>query len=68
MIDQFLEPISKAVTPWWSGTADAFAGVGGRADEWKLQPEVPDIVALLGKGAGLNYRELRLRSIYVPAR
>jgi len=63
-----LEPISKAVTPWWSGTADAFAGVGGRADEWKLQPQVPDIVALLGKGAGLNYRELRLRSIYVPGR
>jgi SAM-dependent methyltransferase len=61
-----LEPISRAVTPWWERTADAFAAVGGRADEWKLQLEVPGIVALLGKGAGLNYRELRLRSIFVP--
>jgi ubiquinone/menaquinone biosynthesis C-methylase UbiE len=63
-----LEPISKAVTPWWNRTAEAFAGAGGRADEWKFQPDVPDVVALLGKGAGLNYRELRLRSIFVPAR
>jgi len=63
-----LEPISKAVAPWWGGTAEAFARVGGRVHEWKLQPDIPDIVALLGKGAGLNYRELRLRSIYVPAR
>jgi SAM-dependent methyltransferase len=63
-----LEPISKAIAPWWDRTAHAFAGVGGRVDEWKFQPEVPDIVALLGKGAGLNYRELRLRSIFVPGR
>jgi SAM-dependent methyltransferase len=63
-----LEPISKAVTPWWDRTAEAFAAAGGRADEWKFQPDVPAIVALLGKGAGLNYRELRLRSIYVPNR
>ncbi len=61
-----LEPISKAIAPWWHETAEAFAGAGGRADEWRFQPEVPDIVALLGKGAGLNYRELRLRSIFVP--
>ena len=63
-----LEPISKAVAPWWDRTADAFAGAGGRVDEWKFQPEVPEIVALLGKSAGLNYRELRLRSIFVPGR
>lgn len=63
-----LEPISKAVAPWWDATAKAFDAVGGRADEWKFQPDVPDLVALLGKGAGLNYRELRLRSIFVPAR
>ena len=63
-----LEPISKAIAPWWDRTADAFARVGGRVDEWKFQPDVPDIVALLGKGAGLNYRELRLRSIFVPGR
>lgn len=63
-----LEPISKAIAPWWDRTADAFARVGGRADEWRFQPEVPEIVALLGKAAGLNYRELRLRSIFVPGK
>jgi protein-L-isoaspartate O-methyltransferase len=63
-----LEPISKAIAPWWDRTAEVFVGAGGRVDEWKFQPEVPEIVALLGKGAGLNYRELRLRSIFVPGR
>ena len=61
-----LEPISRTIAPWWDRTAEPFARAGGRVDEWKFQPEVPDIVALLGKGAGLNYRELRLRSIFVP--
>ena len=61
-----LEPISKAIAPWWNRTADPFVRAGGRVDEWKFQPDVPEIVARLGKGAGLNYRELRLRSIFVP--
>jgi hypothetical protein len=61
-----MEPIARAVAPWWDAVADRFAATGGRADEWRFQPDVPDLVATLGKAAGLNYREVRLRTIFVP--
>ena len=61
-----LEPIARAITPWWDDTVARMATVGGRADEWRFRAEVPDLVARLGKAAGLDYRELRLRSIFVP--
>lgn len=61
-----LEPIARAITPWWDETVARMATVGGRADEWRLRAEVPDLVARLGKAAGLDYRELRLRTIFVP--
>ena len=61
-----LEPISRSITPWWDETVARMATVGGRADEWRFRAEVPDLVARLGKAAGLDYRELRLRTIFVP--
>jgi SAM-dependent methyltransferase len=60
-----LEPIARAITPWWDETVTRMATVGGRADEWRFRAEVPDLVARLGKAAGLDYRELRLRTLYV---
>lgn len=62
-----LEPIARSITRWWDATAARFAAIGGRGDEWRFQAEVPDLVATLGKAAGLDYRELRLRTIYVSA-
>lgn len=61
-----LEPIARGITPWWTETAARMAAVGGRADEWRFRAEVPDLVARLGKAAGLDFRELRLRTIFVP--
>jgi hypothetical protein len=63
-----MEPIARGIAPWWDRLADRFAAMGARADEWRFQPDVPDIVATLGKAAGLNYREVRLRAIYAPGR
>jgi hypothetical protein len=61
-----LEPIARTITPWWDETVARLAVVGGRADEWRFRAEVPDLVARLGKAAGLDYRELRLKTIFVP--
>ena len=61
-----LEPIARGITPWWDETAARMATVGGRADEWRFRAEVPDLVARLGKAAGLDYRELRLTDDLVP--
>jgi len=60
-----LEPIARAVTPWWNETAARFIAAGGRADEWQLATNLPPSTALLGKAAGLNSREMKVRSLYV---
>ena len=65
-----LEPLARGVVPWWSDVTERVVALGGRADEWKLTVDVPPIVGLLGKAAGLDYRELRFRSLLLqqPAR
>lgn len=59
-----IEPIARSITPWWSHTASRFAAVGGRADEWRFAVDLPPLVRLLDKAAGLDHRELTLRSLY----
>ena len=61
-----VEPIARAVTPWWPEWAGAFRGAGGREDEWRVRPALPTRLALLGKAAGLDARELTGRSLFLP--
>jgi hypothetical protein len=63
-----LEPIARAVTPWWNETAARVIAAGGRADEWQLDTHLPPSTALLGKAAGLNSREMKVRSLWLKAR
>jgi protein-L-isoaspartate O-methyltransferase len=62
-----LEPIARAVTPWWDATSKRITTAGGRADEWRIPVELPSILKLLDRAAGLDHRELKLRSLYIPA-
>ncbi len=61
-----VEPISRRVTPWWPEWTETFRGAGGREDEWRLRPPLPPRLALLGKAAGLDTRELTARSLALP--
>ncbi len=63
-----IEPIARGITPWWDQTADRFRSIGGRADEWRIAVELPPLLRLLDKAAGLNHRELTARTLYCPAR
>jgi ubiquinone/menaquinone biosynthesis C-methylase UbiE len=58
-----LEPLARAVTPWWDDMAQRLIALGGRADEWKFSADVPPIARELGAAAGLNYRELRFQTL-----
>jgi hypothetical protein len=58
-----IEPISRRTVPWWDDWARAFAAVGGRADEWRFDLELPDIVRRLARAAGLTAGEITARSI-----
>ena len=58
-----VEPISRRVTPWWPEWVEAFRVGGGREQEWRFHPEMPQRLTLLGKAAGLDPRELTARSL-----
>jgi SAM-dependent methyltransferase len=60
-----VEPIAKSAVPWWPGWADAVRAAGGREDEWRFPIALPGITGRLGRAAGLDYRELTARSLYL---
>jgi hypothetical protein len=51
------------VSPWWPEWREKLLAVGGREDEWRLRPALPPSLALLGRAAGLDTRELTGRSL-----
>jgi hypothetical protein len=61
-----LEPIARGIAPWWDDTASRVAGAGGRADEWRFDVDLPPLLRTLDKAAGLNHRELTVRSLWLP--
>lgn len=61
-----IEPIARGITPWWNETARRVTAAGGRADEWKFSVELPPMLRLFDKAAGLNHRELKARTLYLP--
>jgi hypothetical protein len=63
-----LEPIARSFTPWWDGTAGRFEAAGGRADEWRFAVDLPPMLRLFDKAAGLNHQELTARSLFLGAR
>jgi len=61
-----VEPIAHRISPWWHPWAEIFESKGGRADEWRFSPALPDRLTLLDKAAGLDHRELKCRSLWLP--
>ncbi|MEO8259954.1 MAG: methyltransferase domain-containing protein [Acidobacteriota bacterium] len=61
-----VEPLAGFVAPWWKDWRQAFQAAGGRDDEWRFRVELPAIVAKLDRAAGLNHRELKARSLWLP--
>jgi len=60
-----LEPVARGVAPWWDATARRVEGAGGRADEWRFEADLPPLLRTLDTAAGLNHRELTVRSLYL---
>lgn len=60
-----VEPIARAVTPWWDETAARMKAIGGREDDWRIPVDLPPLLRLLDKSAGLHHQELTARSLYV---
>lgn len=58
-----VEPISLRVSPWWTTWADALAKVGGRADEWRFNVQLPAMVKRLARATGLRPEVMTARTI-----
>lgn len=63
-----VEPVASGPAPWWSGWRSRFETAGGRADEWRFAPDLPEIVRRLDRAARLDHRELTARSLLLPRR
>jgi SAM-dependent methyltransferase len=63
-----VEPISRRIAPWWSAWSRAFLAAGGRADDWRVSVELPDLVARLDAASGLDHGELTGRSLWLGPR
>ena len=61
-----IEPISRAVTPWWDRAATAVIAAGGRADDWKLPLDMPERWRLLDRAAGFRRDHLSARTLWIP--
>ena len=60
-----VEPIARAVTPWWDEAATRIKALGGREDDWRFPADLPPLLRLLDKSAGLHHQELTARSLYL---
>lgn len=58
-----VEPLSRRVAPWWTAWAAGFEAA--RTDEWRFRSELPAVVKLLGKAAGLDPREQTARTLWL---
>ena len=63
-----VEPLARRALGWWADWAQAFAGRGGRHDEWRFPAGLPPLLARLDRAAGLDHRDLTGRSLYLPGR
>ncbi len=61
-----IEPLARTLTPWWDSAAAEITAAGGRSDEWRFQVDLPPLLRLLDRSAGLDHRELTARSLFVP--
>ena len=63
-----VEPIARGVSPWWNEAATRVEAAGGRADEWRLAVDLPPLLDLLDRSAGLDHSVLTARSLYCSGR
>jgi hypothetical protein len=63
-----VEPLARGVARWWPEWQEAYEAAGGRADEWRFRVDLPEIVRRLDKAAGLDHRELKGRTLWLPGR
>jgi hypothetical protein len=60
-----VEPIAQGVSPWWTEWRKAFEAAGGRAAEWRFDPDLPPLARRLAVATGLDVNQLKARSLWL---
>lgn len=60
-----VEPVAGGVVPEWPDWVAGVQAAGGRADQWRFELELPDIVRKLDRAVGLNHRTVTARSLWM---
>ncbi len=63
-----VEPLAIRAVPWWRQWAAEVERVGGRADEWKFDVQLPHSLAATDEAAGFHREGLGARSLYLGPR
>ncbi len=61
-----VEAIAKRDKPWWPRWVERLGAVGGRADEWRFQVQLPATLRRIAGAAGLASDTLTARTIWRP--
>lgn len=61
-----LEPIARRLLSWWDQWREVFVAMGGRADAWNLQLDLPPLIEQLDRAAGLDHRRVKVRTLWLP--
>jgi len=61
-----LEPLARAIAPWWTDLAARLAGLGVVATEFKWPIERPAWIEKLDVASGLDHREIGARVLWGP--
>jgi hypothetical protein len=59
-----IEPVARRVAPWWEAWSAAFVSAAGRDDTWRFRLALPERLRLLDRAAGLDHREIAVRSLW----
>lgn len=62
-----VEPIAKRQLPYWAEWTKVFESLGGDAQQWQVELDMPERLALLDKASGLNHRVMKGRTLWLPA-
>lgn len=62
-----IEPLARAVTPWWDAWAEALGPSGARADQWQFDVALPPALAQIDEAAGFRRDHLGARTLWRPA-
>lgn len=63
-----VEPLATRAAPWWRDWARHAESAGARADEWTLDPALPDALRELDEAAGFRREALTARTLSIGLR